>query len=451
MIRDTENNFNKRQENLIEAAGKGHGGVSRVSETNTMHLDGGQLLGAPPSNTAPSNYIDDTNTQVLRYGVDSLYLSYPGTLSKQAEQRLLGLKLAAKGSDEQEQSNAQFRIKDHLLEVKDRGRGKFQFVLQDNCFDISVSSSSSVALPLAYTQLSSELLTAVGVTEAEKMLRYIINTLGLASEAPNISRVDLFVDFTTSAPLETINHLAWVTRAQKISAYYINRALSGWSVGLGGSLGARLYNKTLELNKSKKDYLKPLWKMSGWNESDQVWRLEFELKRDALKELGIIKVDDLLPNTGSLWRYGTSTWLRLTSPNDRDENQTRWPTHPLWQALSAIEWDNAPALPMGRLRHQRVPHDESLFINGLGGITSFMAREGITDLGEGFGEFLARAQHFHDSKGHRQGKDFADYVQDKVASKGRKYNTIHNKDNSLEAKVQAKAAKETYRKGRDGE
>lgn len=80
-----------------------------------------------------------------------------------------------------------------------------------------------------------------------------------------------------------------------------------------------------------------------------------------------------------------------------------------------------------------------------------MAREGITDLGEGFGEFLAQAQSFHDSKGRHQGKDFTDYIQDKVADKGRKYNTIQHQDTSPEAVIQAKAAEDAYRTGRDGE
>ena len=394
--------------------------------------------------------IEDISVRAM-YFKDDMVIPPFLTCVKSRGQRLQSLKLVAKGFDDQERAKAQFRIKDHLLEVKDRGRGKFQFVLQDNCFNISLSSSVSNSLPLAYVQLSSELLTAVGVTEAEKVLRYIINTFGQVTDEPNISRVDLFVDFTTSTPLAIIEHLAWITRAQKISAYYMDRELSGWTIGLGGSIGARLYNKTLELEKSKKDYLKPLWKMSGWNESDPVWRLEFEFKRESLKELGIIKVDDLLPNAGGLWKYSTDIWLRLTLPNNSDENQTRWPTHPLWKTLSKIDWDKSTTAPLSRIRKQRIPHDDALFINGLGGITSFMAREGITDLGEGFGEFLTHAQRFHDCNGRGQGKDFTDYIQDKVASKGRKYNTIHNKDNSPEAKTQAKADSEAYRKGRDGE
>ncbi|MDI1293143.1 MAG: hypothetical protein PSV18_10415 [Methylobacter sp.] len=40
--------------------------------------------GAPPSNTAPANYINPPETtKLLRFGVDSLYLSYPGKLASE--------------------------------------------------------------------------------------------------------------------------------------------------------------------------------------------------------------------------------------------------------------------------------------------------------------------------------------------------------------------------------
>lgn len=73
---------------------------------------GGNSLGAPPSNTAPANYISDPKDilQVLRFGVDSLYLSYPGTLATGWDQRLKGLKLAAKANDRKDESTAQIKI-----------------------------------------------------------------------------------------------------------------------------------------------------------------------------------------------------------------------------------------------------------------------------------------------------------------------------------------------------
>lgn len=406
--------------------------------------------GAPPSNTAPANYIQSgSDPKILRYGVDSLYLSYPGSLSTDWAQRLDGLKLAAQSQNDSEEALAQVRIGEHLFEVLGRGRGKYMYVLVDNCFQIALSSTKSKSLPLAYVQISSEYLTALGVIQAESNLRYIINSLGLVSGPPTISRVDLFADFLSDVDMTGWPAGAWVTRAHKVDNHHIRRQFTGWSIGMGGPMGARLYNKTLELEHSKKDYLRPLWKTAGWNEQDPVWRLEFQYKREALKELSVLHISDLLDNLRGLWAYATETWIRLTIPSLSDENRTRWPTHPLWAYLAALDWAMPASPTLARVRKERIPCDESLFVNGLGPITSFMAREGITDLAEGFGEFLARAHRFHDAQGRKEGSTFKKYVTNKVASKGRKYNTLLNENPAEEAAQKARA--KAYRKMRDGE
>jgi len=79
--------------------------------------------------------------------------------------------------------------------VRDKGRGRFSYVLVDNCYHLQASNKRSKVLPLAYVQISSEYLSSVGVEQAEQSLRYVVNTLGLVNEPANISRVDLFVDF----------------------------------------------------------------------------------------------------------------------------------------------------------------------------------------------------------------------------------------------------------------
>lgn len=307
-------------------------------------------------------------------------------------------------------------------------------------------------MPLAYVQVSSELLTAIGVEQAEDDLSYVINTLGLVNDEANISRVDLFVDFTTDTPIDNWGSDAWVTRAHKINTHHVQRQFSGWSIGLGkGPIGARLYDKTLEILKSQKDYLKPLWRDAGWEDGQKVWRLEFEFKRAVLSELGIRKIYQLLPSQDGLWRYASQTWLRLTLPNPNDDNQTRWPTHPLWQTLASLTWGNSEHPPLTRARKERLPSDESLFINGLGGITSFMAKMGITDLGEGFGEFLAHAHKYHNQRDKTQINAFIHYIADKVAQKGRKYNTLRNQPNDSSEEREKAAKAKAYRKERDGE
>jgi len=79
-----------------------------------------------------------------------------------------------------------------------------------------------------------------------------------------------------------------------------------------------------------------------------------------------------------------------------------------------------------------------------------MASHGITELDEGFGEFLAQAEHFHEHKGRKQGRGLKHYIQDKVTAKARKYNTLDNRDKE-QLEKEKQDFEQAYRKERDGE
>lgn len=151
---------------------------------------------------------------------------------------------------------------------------------------------------------------------------------------------------------------------------------------------------------------------------------------------------------GNLWTYATNDWLRLTLPSLTDQTQTRWPTHPLWSSLSSLDWSHTEPRVLRRVRKQSVPSDESLFINGLGAITSFMAREGIEDLGEGFGEFLAHAEFFHDHERSGTEKGLREYVKGKVKQKNCRFGTTLNHSPNAD---EQKEKSDQYRKVRDGD
>ena len=167
-----------------------------------------------------------------------------------------------------------------------------------------------------------------------------------------------------------------------------------------------------------------------------------------LKQLNILSVPDLLANLKNLWEYATNDWLRLTIPNSKDETQTRWPNHPLWEILSNAPWESNNPIKLKRSHLVRPPTDESLFVNGLGGITSFMAREGITDLSEGFGEYLEHARQYHNRQERFTGNFFGAYIDLKVKQKGRKFNTLNN---IVTDKDELKQQATDHRKGKDGE
>jgi len=64
-------------------------------------------------------------SKLLRFGVDSLYLSYPGVMSEDWDQKLARLKELAQMEDDLNQSIAQVTICEHLFEVRDKGAGDF--------------------------------------------------------------------------------------------------------------------------------------------------------------------------------------------------------------------------------------------------------------------------------------------------------------------------------------
>ena len=302
-------------------------------------------------------------------------------------------------------------------------------------------------------QISSEYLAHVGVEQAERSLQFIVNTLGLVKEPANVSRADLFVDFYADLKMDSFNPLqSWITRTQSIDLHYRYNQFSGWSFGMGGEIGARLYDKTLEVEKkSKKFYLHDFWKAEGWDGQQTVWRMEFEAKREVLKQLGIYKLNNLLELQSALWLYLTQDWLRLAIPSHTDSNQTRWPNHPLWDDISQVFNQDREQVKLQRFSSARVPEDERLFVHGLGGLTSFMAREGIADLSEGIGEFLHQAKDFHDKRANFQGNGMDVYITKKVKSKNRRFNSINNRKNDFGDKHQVIVNAAEYRKQSDGD
>lgn len=393
---------------------------------------GEDTKGTPPSNTVPSNDNID-KFKPLRFGVDSLYLSYHGQLLEHWDIKLDELKTKAQSEDEAEQALAQVNIGSHIFEVRDKGVPRFPYVLVDNCFFIKINRKQSRTLPMAHVQISSEYLAAIGLEATEQDLRIVINTLGIVDGEASVSRADLFLDFVCTDNLAEIEQPDWITRANLMAKYFdcrLAEPFTGWVIGMGGNLHARLYEKIIEIvNKSNKTYLFGLWQANGWQLGEKVWRMEFQTEKQTLKELGIITISDLLKHQAALWHYLTHDWLRLSIPNPNDSKRDRWPNHPLWDAIAGVY-----ALPLDqprlqRFRPARLPADERLFVHGLGGLTSFMASRGIEDFGEGLGEYLVQAKEFHASKG----EPFHSYVERKVKAKARKYNTIENQKNIVDA------------------
>ena len=269
------------------------------------------------------------------------------------------------------------------------------------------------------------------------------------------SRVDLFADFCADYQMDAFEPLRdWVTRVETMSLHYSYGQFSGWSFGSKGDIIARLYEKTLEVEKkSHKLYLHELWKAAGWDGTTQVWRMEFEAKRNALVSLQLPKLSHLLPNQAALWEYLTEKWLRLTVPTDTDTNRARWNNHPLWDFIAAAFNSDVEQTKLQRFNPARLPEDKRLFVHGLGGITSFMASRGIEDMGEGFRQYMQQAKAYHVTRsGFKPKPDGIErYVERKVKAKNRRYNTVLNTQPLPSELIKTAEDAEAYQHAQDGD
>jgi len=145
----------------------------------------------------------------------------------------------------------------------------------------------------------------------------------------------------------------------KGALYFQGGAATGIQFGRS-QVVARLYNKTLETKEKGNDaYAELLMARCGeaFDPELDVWRLEFELKREGAKgfrlyaspeeedpdeEIEAEMSAEELQHIGTLPRlfarmeelflHFTRHWLRLVEVSE-DANRSRWPIHPTWQQL----------------------------------------------------------------------------------------------------------------------
>jgi hypothetical protein len=116
-------------------------------------------------------------------------------------------------------------------------------------------------------------------------------------------------DFEGRVVAEAISHtFARVSRSPEQRPFMNGERLDTYYVGSSsGCVQARIYDKGLEvLAGGEKLWFADVWKVEQVRD---VWRVEFQLRREVLKQLGIESLDDQVERAGGAWAYLTDTWL----------------------------------------------------------------------------------------------------------------------------------------------
>lgn len=207
----------------------------------------------------------------------------------------------------------------------------FRFHMQLPEFHVFFSAGDIYrAGPNVYVSLTAETLWRLGVTQAVSLVWGLMEDLGGLVDAIQPSRVDLCADFYVPGGL-SLDFLRRhrVSRSRATRHFETADRLETYYVGSGQSpITARVYDKGLEIQKSRKGWFLPLWRRE---DGVDVWRVEFQFRRRALKAFKINSVESLCEKLAGLWQVVTTGWMSFRLRDDA--HPSRRSVHPWWLAV----------------------------------------------------------------------------------------------------------------------
>lgn len=215
------------------------------------------------------------------------------------------------------------------FQVYPNGTRGYAYVLHGEMIKLEIAKYKNAKNYPVRVMLHSEYLWSAGPKQAWKEF-----CLWIACIAPiartQVSRVDLCAH---------TDEISWSNKLQHFKGHFTqdhlfreHRKVTGFGFGSRESkIYTRIYNKDVELKKSKKEWFRDIWQRNG--ATAEVWNIEFELHRDYFNELKIDLVDDFFGAITSIWRYLTEEHIVLTN---KDRSRIKRSTiNPVWLELQS--------------------------------------------------------------------------------------------------------------------
>ena len=264
-------------------------------------------------------------------GVDAVYLSGRAHLSDSLIDRLNEARQRAQLIE----AAVDFDYGGESFQIQSYGVLKYRFRLDHPNGIIGVSPGGH--LPTFLVQPRAEFIHALGPGQAVAWFRDVLEAECKFVQL-SVRRADLFADFQGLTISGDDRH-RFVSRAKKRTTDEDDETFNGLRFGRRstGTICARIYDKTIELEESRAFYWREMW--GDYDPAQPVVRVEFELGREALRQFGVTTPEQLLDAVGALWVHLTDEWLSLRVAT-ADNTKARWPIDPHWWAVrrASISW-----------------------------------------------------------------------------------------------------------------
>src|SRR6478672_11978592 len=318
---------------------------------------------------------DNDRITPLLAGMDTAYFSCDLPLSDAMRERLTQEKTAAQARAAQRQVHCPEWLEARI--APQGAKGGYAFLIETEDFSVKLLGEHIQNRPSLFIEMRSHALHAhpegaAGACEAALVwvrthlyaYQHVAAKDAISFSAAKISRADIHIDWQggyAPALSNLSKELRCFIRPGRVKGalYFQGGAATGIRFGRS-QVVARLYNKTLETKEKGNDVYAELVAArcgEAFDPAQDVWRLEFELKREGAKGFRLyaapeeedpdeeveaeMSAEDL-QHIGTLPRFFarmeelflhlTRHWLRLVEESE-DANRSRWPMDPTWQQL----------------------------------------------------------------------------------------------------------------------
>lgn len=216
-------------------------------------------------------------------------------------------------------------------------------------------------------QLQGNGIYAIGINSIIELLKDLVK--GYIGDYIPITRADLncFIQHDFSF----IKKDMFSTRKRKYSTINeIGDANNTQTIYIGKEpFKLRLYNKSLELKKSKKyDLMNEYFLNNGFDLDEVIFNIEFQMHRTHLRQYHIETLDDLLSNARNLFQVAMDDIRLLDMKSVSEErlknNKYQANTHPIWESIKKeynLKDFLQSSLPLDRLKRKISIYDDNKF------------------------------------------------------------------------------------------
>ncbi len=259
---------------------------------------------------------------------------------------------------------------------------RFHLELPDAHLFIAKARESGLnAYPNVYVSFRAASLWCSGVHKSVRSVVELIKALWGRVNRIQVSRADLCADFLIPGGLSLEflrSHIVAQSNERKhfessgrLETLYVGKA--------SGAIQLRIYDKGRQLaHKGVDGWLLKIWDRQS---AENVWRVEYQLRRSSLRQLRVDHVGHLLQKWGGMWKYLTQSWASVRLPDN--ENTSRRTVHPWWELVQTCGGKFADREPMKRHYAEESLGKAAWYVAHIEGyLASYAALKGVASLPE---------------------------------------------------------------------